>query len=84
MMMDQPQPPFVQETLTDREMEVAALIADGMTTNQIAFKLRVSWRTVDFYVDNIKMKLGLANRLMICKWWYTVHLTVAQTASFGQ
>ncbi|MEV1250115.1 alpha/beta fold hydrolase [Nonomuraea sp. NPDC049750] len=38
-------------TLTDREMQVAALIAEGLTNAEIARVLGVSARTVDAYVE---------------------------------
>jgi DNA-binding NarL/FixJ family response regulator len=48
------------ETLTDREFEVFQLIAQGMSTKDIADKLRVSAKTVEVHRVNIKQKLNLA------------------------
>lgn len=58
------------EPLTKREMDVADLIAEGYTDAQIAHKLGLTWATVRFYVDNIMMKLGAPNRVVICRWWH--------------
>jgi predicted ATPase/DNA-binding SARP family transcriptional activator/DNA-binding CsgD family transcriptional regulator len=48
--------------LTRREREVAALIARGLTSRQIAEELVVSKYTVDNHVRNILKKLGLGSR----------------------
>jgi DNA-binding CsgD family transcriptional regulator len=58
------------EPLTKREMDVARLIADAQTDNQIAYRLHLSPLSVRFHIDNILSKLGLPNRVAICKWWY--------------
>ena len=45
--------------LTPRETEVLQLIAEGYSTKQIADKLYLSARTVDFHRANISQKLGV-------------------------
>ncbi|MDX3645496.1 helix-turn-helix transcriptional regulator, partial [Streptomyces sp. MB09-02B] len=55
--------------LTRRELEVAALVARGMSSRQIAARLVLSLRTVDFHVGNIRAKLGFATRAQIAGWW---------------
>jgi len=45
--------------LTSRETEVLQLIAEGNSTKQIADKLYLSVRTVDFHRANISQKLGV-------------------------
>lgn len=52
--------PFTE--LTDREMEVLRLIADGMSNSDIAEELVISERTVKSHVSNILSKLHLADR----------------------
>ncbi len=54
--------------LTAREREVAALIARGLTSAQIAAELVVSERTVDAHADHIRGKLGLRSRAEIAAW----------------
>jgi DNA-binding NarL/FixJ family response regulator len=51
--------------LTRREKEIAALVARGLTSRQIASKLVLSTRTVDKHVTNILKKLGLHSREQI-------------------
>lgn len=48
--------------LTPREMEVLALLADGLPNREIAGKLFVTERTVKFHVGSILDKLDAANR----------------------
>ncbi|MDX3525206.1 MULTISPECIES: ATP-binding protein [Streptomyces] len=55
--------------LTRRELEVAALVAKGMSNRQIATGLVLSSRTVDFHVGNIRAKLGFRTRAQIAGWW---------------
>jgi DNA-binding NarL/FixJ family response regulator len=49
------------KSLTDRELEVFYAIGIGMSTRQIASKLRLSIKTIGTYRERIKEKLGLAN-----------------------
>ena len=50
------------EPLTDREREVLALLARGMSNKEIAAELFITERTARTYVSNILGKLGLASR----------------------
>jgi NarL family two-component system response regulator LiaR len=54
--------PPAEEPLTEREVEVLSLVAQGFTNQEIADKLFVSERTVRTHVSNILSKLHLANR----------------------
>jgi NarL family two-component system response regulator LiaR len=54
--------PNVFHELSDREMEVLKLIADGCTNAEIAAKLYLSEKTVKSHVSNILGKLHLADR----------------------
>jgi len=49
--------------LSRREIEVFALIAQGLTSREVADRLFISKRTVDFHLDGIYLKLGVKNRL---------------------
>ncbi|MFI5793443.1 ATP-binding protein [Streptomyces sp. NPDC051677] len=55
--------------LTPREREVAALVAKGMSSRQIAAALVISQRTVDGHLENIRAKLGFGSRAQIAAWW---------------
>jgi DNA-binding NarL/FixJ family response regulator len=54
--------------LTARELEVARLIAAGMSNNETAEKLVVSKRTVETHLSNILSKLGFSSRKQISTW----------------
>jgi two-component system, NarL family, response regulator LiaR len=54
-----PQPGF---DMTEREKEILALMAEGLSNNQIAEKLIVSQSTVKFHVSNVLSKLGVSSR----------------------
>jgi DNA-binding NarL/FixJ family response regulator len=51
--------------LTERELDVLKLIANGMTNSQIASKLVISENTVKGHVSNILSKLHLADRTQV-------------------
>ncbi|MEZ5284570.1 MAG: response regulator transcription factor [Vicinamibacterales bacterium] len=52
----------VRETLTAREHEVLALVADGLLNREIAERLGVTEHTVKFHLGAIFGKLGAATR----------------------
>lgn len=49
--------------MSDREMDVLRLLADGLDNNQIAERLSISAKTVKNHVSSIFGKLGLNNRV---------------------
>ena len=51
--------PGGEDILTKREKEILALVADGLTNQQIAEKLFISARTVDTHRTNIMQKLNI-------------------------
>jgi NarL family two-component system response regulator LiaR len=51
--------------LTDRELEVLKLIANGLSNNQIAESLVISENTVKGHVSNILSKLHMADRTQV-------------------
>jgi two-component system, NarL family, response regulator LiaR len=53
-------PPY--EALTERELEVLNLLAQGMPNKEIAAQLVISERTAKFHVSSIMGKLGATNR----------------------
>ncbi len=48
--------------LTDREREILAALAQGMTNQQLADALKISLNTVKFHLKNLYGKLGVDNR----------------------
>jgi DNA-binding NarL/FixJ family response regulator len=59
-----------RRTVTRRELEVAALVAQGLTNRAIAGRLRLSVRTVDTHVDHVLTKLSFNNRAQLVAWAY--------------
>jgi len=54
--------------LTDRELEVAGLVAEGLTNQAIARRLSVAPRTAEAHVENIRRKLQVRSRAQIAAW----------------
>jgi two-component system, NarL family, response regulator LiaR len=59
-----PKLPPTKDPLTEREVEILQLVAQGLTNDEIAEKLVLSERTVRTHVSNILAKLQLANRTL--------------------
>jgi NarL family two-component system response regulator LiaR len=55
----------IENTLTDREMEIMRQVALGKTNQEIADELVVSERTVRTHITNILAKLRLSNRTQL-------------------
>jgi DNA-binding CsgD family transcriptional regulator len=58
--------------LTAREFEVARLVADGLTNNEIADELAIAPKTASSHVEHILAKLGVTRRAEIAAWAATV------------
>jgi two-component system, NarL family, response regulator LiaR len=54
--------PLAAEPLTEREVDVLRLLAQGLSNEEIAESLFIAQRTVSTHVSNILGKLHLANR----------------------
>jgi DNA-binding NarL/FixJ family response regulator len=54
--------------LSSRELEVADLVAAGLTNREIARTLVISTRTVESHIDHIEVKLGFTRRARIVAW----------------
>jgi DNA-binding NarL/FixJ family response regulator len=54
-------------SLTNRETEIAQLVCEGLTYKQIAEALFIAERTVTKHAQNIFEKVGVNNKLELCK-----------------
>jgi DNA-binding NarL/FixJ family response regulator len=57
-----PPEPAVNFHLTDRELEVLVLLAEGLTNQQSALRLSISQSTLKYHMTNIYQKLGVQTR----------------------
>ncbi len=60
-----PKPP----TLTPRQREVAALVADGLTNREIGVRLGIDERSAEGHVERIRLRLGVRSRAQVAAWW---------------
>jgi DNA-binding NarL/FixJ family response regulator len=56
------------DSLTDRELEVLTLVAEGFTNRQIALKLKISIKTVQTHRANLMDKLNLHDRTELVRY----------------
>lgn len=62
-----PRPPS-PAGLSARELEVAGLVAEGLSNKAIASRLQLSVRTIESHVRHALTKLGLDNRTQLATW----------------
>ena len=69
--------PSIEEDcpLTDRELEILKLVAEGHTNGRIARELWVTEQTVKFHLSNTYRKLGVANRTEASRYAHLHNLT---------
>ena len=58
-------PPEWQEKLSKREIEVAEVVATGVTNREVAEQLHITVRTVKEHLTSIFSKLGIHDRLAL-------------------
>ncbi|GAA2683350.1 response regulator transcription factor [Nonomuraea recticatena] len=58
----------LNDPLTERELDVARLVARGRTNQEVAAELFVSLSTVKTHIGSIMAKLGARNRVEIAAW----------------
>jgi len=56
-------------TLTARQREVAALIADGCTNREIGQRLGIAERSAEAHVERIRYRMDFRSRAQIAAWW---------------
>ena len=71
--LETPTPKPVAPSLTSRELEVLSWVKEGKTSWEISKILKISERTINFHVNNVKKKLNAGNRMS----------AVAQAMHFG-
>ncbi|MEP6661424.1 MAG: LuxR C-terminal-related transcriptional regulator [Acidimicrobiales bacterium] len=54
--------------LSRREVEVLRLVADGLTTREIADRLYISAKTADHHIQHVYTKIGVSNRASAALW----------------
>lgn len=59
------------EDLSDREKEILAALAEGLTNYQIGRKLFITVDTVKTHLRRIAAKLGTGNRVLLAVWAVT-------------
>ncbi len=64
--------PAERGPLSRRELEVAELVARGLTNRQIARELVIEERTAEGHVEHIRNKLGFTSRAQVAT-WFTEH-----------
>ena len=57
-----------EDPLTPRELEIVKLIAEGLTSEEIAEQLVISKKTVDRHRANVLEKLGMRNRVELTRY----------------
>jgi DNA-binding NarL/FixJ family response regulator len=58
----------VDRALTDREVEVARLIAQGYSNKEVASRLRISVKTVETHKARVLEKLGIQSRVELVQY----------------
>ncbi|MFC7449196.1 ATP-binding protein [Rhodococcus daqingensis] len=66
---DEPPPAAETVSLTRREMQVADLVAQGLTNREIAEQLVISPRTAQGHVEHVLAKLAFTSRTQIAAWF---------------
>jgi pimeloyl-ACP methyl ester carboxylesterase/DNA-binding CsgD family transcriptional regulator len=56
-------------TVTPRQREVAALVADGLTNREIALRLGITERSAESHVERIRERLGFRSRSQVAAWF---------------
>jgi pimeloyl-ACP methyl ester carboxylesterase len=59
----------VPTSLTPRQAEVAALVAEGLTNREIAERLGITERSAESHLERIRLRLGFRSRSQLAAWY---------------
>jgi len=59
----------VPTSLTPRQTEVAALVADGFTNRELAERLGITERSAESHLERIRIRLGFRSRSQVAAWY---------------
>lgn len=60
-------PPKPPTDLTPQQLQIARMVADGATNQEVAARLFLSRRTVEYHLRNIYVRLGVRSRVELVK-----------------
>jgi len=63
--------------LTERESQIAELVAWGLCKKEVADKLFISTRTVENHVRSIYEKVGCSKVNELSAWWFCTHFNIS-------
>jgi DNA-binding NarL/FixJ family response regulator len=63
-----PSRPGRRGSLTDRQLQIALLLADGLATREIAARVDLSPRTVEYYRREIYKAVGVKSTALLVRW----------------
>lgn len=61
------QPPYSESYLTQREAECVFWVMEGLTNKEIADKMDLSSRTIEYYLRNVRVKLNCYSKAHLIK-----------------
>ncbi|MGH7759817.1 MAG: ATP-binding protein [Candidatus Dormibacteraceae bacterium] len=65
--------------ISQRQAEVAGLVAEGLTNAQIAARLSISERTAEWHVEELRNRLGFSSRAQVAAWAVRQGLAPSET-----
>ena len=60
--------------LTERQREVAALVAEGLINREIGERLGIDERSAEGHLERIRLRLGVRSRAQVAAWWVATNV----------